>query len=160
MAVGAPVALVEACHRAALDEIRHARSADRLAGRGPSRFGAIPKLLGRRVGGWTRSRRKQLQRIAVESFVDGWLNESAAAERLRRRADAASTAEEQAILFAMADDEAGHAELARAIVTWCLEEEPTAVGRALAPVVAQVDGHVVGEGPRRAVGSFEPAQPS
>jgi hypothetical protein len=136
MAVGAPVALIEACHRAALDEIRHARSADELAGRSRTRFGAIPELLGRRIGGRSRSRRRELQRIAIESYLDGWLNEGAAAERLRRRAEAAATPEEQAVLAAMADDEWGHAELAREIVLWCFEEEPQVVGRALAAVAA------------------------
>lgn len=132
IAVGAPVALVERCHRAALEEIGHARSADALAGRGASRFGAVPELLGRRIGGRRRSRRVQLQRIAVESFTDGWLNEGAAAAELRRRAEAASSDEERAVLAAMADDEQGHAELARDIVTWCFDEDPAAVGRALA----------------------------
>ncbi|HVF76639.1 MAG TPA: hypothetical protein VM938_16500 [Acidimicrobiales bacterium] len=135
MAVGAPVELVEACHRAALDEIRHARQADALADRTRPRFGAIPELLGRRIGGSARSRRAQLRRIAVESFTDGWLNESAAAARLRQRAEAA-TGDARATLLAMAADEDGHAELARDIVTWCFDEDPAAVGPALAALAS------------------------
>lgn len=136
MAVGAPVELVEACHRAALEEIRHARTADAAAHRHRSRFGAVPGLLGRRIGGWSRSRRSQLRSLAVESFVDGWLNEGAAACRLRRRAAAAADPHERAALSAMADDEAGHARLAADIVTWCFEQDPARVGRALAALAA------------------------
>ena len=135
IAVGAPVELVEACHRAALDEIRHARQEDALARRDRGHFGAVPGLLGRRIGGLSRSRRAQVRRIAVESFVDGWRNEGAAAADLRRRADDA-TGQERSTLLAMAADEQGHAELARDIVLWCFEEEPEAVGRALAAVAS------------------------
>jgi len=130
--VGAPADLVAACHRAALDEIRHASVCDALAGRPPSPFGAIPGLLGRRLGGWRRSRRIQLRRLAVESFLDGWVNEGAAAADLRERAERATSPEDEAELRSMAEDEQRHAELARSIVTWCFEEDPVAVGRALA----------------------------
>lgn len=138
LAVGAPAELVAACHRAALDEIRHASVCDDLAGRPPSPFGAIPGLLGRPLGGWRRSRRVQLQRIAVESFLDGWVNEGAAAAELRERAERASTPEDQARLNAMADDEQRHADLARSIVTWCVDQDPAAVSRALAQVTPLV----------------------
>lgn len=135
IAVGAPVELVEACHRAALDEIRHARQADALADRHRAGFGAIPALLGRRIGGWNRSRRAQLRGIAVESFRDGWLNEGAAAALLRHRAESAPS-DRREILLAMAADEQGHAELAREIVLWCFDEDPSAVGPALAAFAA------------------------
>lgn len=134
LAVGAPPALVAACHRAALDEIRHASTCERLAGRLPSSFGAISGLLGRRLGGWRRSRCVQLQRLAVESLVDGWRNEGAAAAQLRDRAENAACPQDRAALMSMAEDEQRHADLARAIVTWCFDEEPVAVGRALARV--------------------------
>lgn len=135
IAVGAPSDLVAACHRAALDEIRHASVVDRLAGRERARFGAIPELLGRRVGGRHRTRRGQLQVIAVESYLDGWVNEGAAAARLRLRAEQAKSHEISLQLGAMADDEQRHADLGRAIVTWCFQEDPRRVGRALAAVV-------------------------
>ena len=131
LAVGAPAHLVAACHQAALDEIRHAQVCTSLAGLPPAPFGAMPGLLGRRLGGWRRSRTVQLQRIAVESFRDGWVNEGAAADHLRHRAGRAASAEEQAQLLSMAADEQRHADLARAVVTWCFEQEPGPVGRAL-----------------------------
>jgi hypothetical protein len=134
LAVGAPAELVAGCHSAALDEIRHASLCRSLGGTPDAGFGAIPHLLGRRLGGLRRSRRVQLRRLAVESFLDGWLNEGAAAAQLRQRADQAATSEEEATLRSMAEDEQGHAELARAVVTWCFEQDPVGVGRALARV--------------------------
>lgn len=135
VAVGAPPALVAACHRAALDEIRHAETVDSLAGRRRhSGFGPIPRLLGRRVGTRTRSRRVEIRRLATESFVDGWLNEGQAACELRHRAARATSDHERRALTRMAADEQRHADLARDIVTWCFREEPRAVSRALAPM--------------------------
>jgi len=116
LAVGAPASLVADCHRAALEEIGHAHSVSPAGG-----FGPIPGLLGRRIAGRRRSRRGELRRIAVESLVDGWRNEGMAAARLRARG-----------LHQMADEEQGHAELARRIVEWCFEQDPAGVGRALA----------------------------
>jgi len=134
LAVGGPADLVAACHRAALDEIRHAAACVALHGGQAAAFGAIPSLLGRRLGGWRRSRRAQLQGLAVESFLDGWVNEGAAAALLRERAEQAASAENGLVLAAMAEDEQRHAELARSIVTWCFGQDPTGVGRALARV--------------------------
>lgn len=142
LAVGAPAALVGACHRAALDELRHAATVEVLAGRdaGGVTFGAFPGLLGRRIGGGgvarVRSRRAELRRIAVESYLDGWLNEGRAARELRGRAVHAASAVERDALMTMAEDEQRHADLAREIVTWCFEEEPVGVGRALASIAA------------------------
>ena len=132
MALGAPTALVVRCHRAALDEVAHATAFDRLRGGAITPFGAIPHLLGRRIGGRRRSRRHHLARIAVESYRDGWLNEGAAAADLEARAGAARTAEERRALERIAADERRHAELGRDVVLWCFDEEPAAVGRALA----------------------------
>lgn len=131
MAVGAPPALVSDCHRAALDEIRHAEI---VCGRATasSGFGPIPGLWARRVGGLPATRRRRLCRIAVESYLDGWRNESAAAQRLRQRAEREPDAARRSALTAIAADEDGHADLARRIVTWCFEEDPAGVGRALA----------------------------
>ena len=132
LAVGAPTALVAGCQQAAADEIRHAVTVARLAGDNGGDFGAIAGLRGRRIGRRWHSRRRQLSRIAAESFVDGWLNETAAAAALRRRAEMAATAEERDVMVSIADDEAAHADLARQIVVWCHSEEPVAVGKALA----------------------------
>lgn len=134
LAVGAPTDLVAACHQAALDEIRHADACVALSGGPAMAFGPIKSLLGRRVGGWRWSRRAQLRALATDSFVDGWVNEGAGAALLRSRAQRAASPGEAEVLEAMAEDEQRHAELARSIVTWCFEQDPAQVGRALARV--------------------------
>ena len=132
MALGAPTSLVARCHRAAMDELAHATILDRLAGRANGPFGAIPHLLGRRIGGRTRSRRRHLARIALESYRDGWLNEGASASDFEARAQRAASTEESRALRRIAADERSHAELGRDVVLWCFEESPKSVGRALA----------------------------
>jgi hypothetical protein len=134
MALGAPTALVARCHRAAIDEIAHAIALDRLAGRDGSRFGAIPRLLGRRIGGRFRRRRGHLARIALMSYRDGWLNEGLSAADMEARAQTAKSSEERRAFEQIAAEERGHAELGRDVALWCFEESPRAVGRALARV--------------------------
>jgi len=115
-----------------MDEIAHATMLDRLAGRDRTPFGAIPHLLGRRIGGRGRSRQRHLARIAVESYRDGWLNEGASASEFEARAERAGTTEERRALSRIAADERSHAELGRDVVLWCFAESPQSVGRALA----------------------------
>lgn len=140
MAVGAPHELVAACHEAALDEVRHARTAEALAGRSDPTFGAMRGLRNRRIGGRGRSRSGEIRRLAVESYLDGWQNEARAAARLRERAGTPTTAPEaRDALLAMAADEERHADLGREIVRWCFEQRPTAVANALASVDPAID---------------------
>ena len=132
MALGAPAELVLRCHRAGLDEIAHATTLARLSGGGEPQFGAIPHLLGRRIGGPVRGRRRHLARVAVESYRDGWLNEGAAAADMEQRARSADTSDERRVYEQIAADERRHAELGRDVVLWCFDQEPLGVGRALA----------------------------
>ncbi|MDQ4089925.1 MAG: ferritin-like domain-containing protein [Actinomycetota bacterium] len=133
MALGAPTALVARCHRAGLDEIAHAVALDRLSGGDRARYGPIPHLLGRRIGGRMSTRRRRLARIAVESFRDGWLNEGASAADMEARAQTAKTPAERRAFERIAGDERRHAKLGRDVVLWCFDEDPRGVGRALAP---------------------------
>lgn len=132
MALGAPTDLVARCHRAAIDEIAHATTLDRLAGGDGSHFGAIPHLLGRRIGGRLRSRRRHLASIALASYRDGWLNEGLSASDMEARAENAASPDERRTFERIAAEERGHAELGRDVVLWCFEESPVSVGRALA----------------------------
>lgn len=134
MALGAPTDLVARCHRAAIDEITHATALDRLAGRDGSQFGAIPHLLGRRIGGRFRSRRRHLASIALASYRDGWINEGQSAADMEARAQAAGGTDERQAFERIAAEERGHAELGRDVVFWCFQESPKSVGRALARV--------------------------
>lgn len=107
-AVGAPLELHERVHRAALDEVDHTRRALALAGPGVT-TGALPG----------RGRTLRLARMAVETFRDGCLGEGDAAALAAGQTGADD--EERAALAVIARDEAGHAELAWAILGWCVE---------------------------------------
>jgi hypothetical protein len=132
-ALGAPADLLEATHRAALEEIRHARAcfaiaraitgerhtAGPIAALGAARDGAI-----------------DLTRLAVGSLVDGCLAEGIAADVAARGAARATEPVIHQALAMIAHDEAGHAELAWDVLAWCLAHGDDAVRAA---VVARID---------------------
>jgi len=137
MALGAPPELIAATHRAALDEIEHARIAFALA----SAYAGSPVS----PAGFEEVARgvcSELVDFAIETFVDGCIGETAAALEAERASAAAVDPAIQAILARIAVDEARHAELAWQIVAWCVRREPALVGdlraamHASAPAIA------------------------
>ena len=129
VSLGAPARLVEAAHRAALEEIDHARLAFALAGAyagervGP---GALPEL--RTSPAVTVG---TLAELAHESLVDGCLNEGFSAAVAAASADRARDPVARDEWAAIARDESSHAELAWAVVTWCLDRAEPEQGRRL-----------------------------
>ncbi|WP_224245759.1 hypothetical protein [Hyalangium gracile] len=115
MAEGAPPHLIEACLRAALDEVRHARGAYSLASgyagrsRGP---GPLPEVATAPGG---------LSRLAMETLIDGCFGEGLAAARAREAAAEARDPAVRAHLSAVAREESDHAELAWDVLAFCLE---------------------------------------
>jgi hypothetical protein len=106
---GAPRRLIDACTRAARDEIRHARSAARLA----RRFGATRppvRLL--------PARPRSLMALAVENAREGCVGESFAALLASFQAATAADPDVRAHLTSIAGDETRHAELAWEIDAW------------------------------------------
>ncbi len=132
MALGAPPELVEAAHRAALDEVRHARLCFALASAyagGPLGAGELPVPPPRALG---------LAELARESFVDGCLGEAMAAALARDELRDCDDPELSAVLRIIARDEARHAKLGWQIVAWCLREGGPEVARALEAARASV----------------------
>ncbi len=115
----APEALVDRALDAAHDEIHHARAcaamASRLSGRPerPSLPDAAPRPPLRGVEG--------LGRLAIESWLDGCLNEGAAAARAFFAAEHATDVVARSTAAAIARDEARHAELGWSVMTWAIE---------------------------------------
>jgi len=119
LAAGAPPELVAGANRAALEEVEHAqlcfRVASLLKGEActaaplPAAVAPLPPL--------------DLARLERESFVDGWLNEGAAARGLERLAAKARTPWLREALEVVARDEHGHAELGARIARWCAEQQ-------------------------------------
>lgn len=131
-ALGAPLALVDRAVRAALEEVAHANDCFAIASR---HAGTVVS-----PSGWPEAppRAPNLERIAVEAWVDGCIGERAAALAAR---EASSTADPstRAALSRIARDEAGHARLAWDVLQFALAKGGGPVARAvtrsqLAPV--------------------------
>ncbi|MBX3156081.1 MAG: ferritin-like domain-containing protein [Deltaproteobacteria bacterium] len=120
LASGAPPELLAATHAAALDEIRHARVAFAIA----SAYAGVAL----RPGAFAAARRLRppatLAELARETFVDGCVNETAASVEAAYAGERALDPVIAGALREIAVDEARHAELAWAIVAWCVRREP------------------------------------
>ncbi len=131
LAVGAPGDLVELAHRAALDEIVHARLCFALASAYAGESvapGAFPLGAEVCVGA-------SLAEVAASTFAEGCVGETVAAvvaaEQLARATDPAV----REALARIAADEARHAELAWRTVAWALREGGRDVRAAVERVV-------------------------
>jgi hypothetical protein len=120
MALGAPADLIARCHTAALDEIRHAQitfafaSAYADAPLEPARFDQVAGL----------ATTSTMVELALETFIDGCIEETTAAVDASLAASSAGDPMVAGALRSIADDETRHAELAWAIVAWCVRIEP------------------------------------
>jgi hypothetical protein len=124
MAVGAPPHLLEASLTAALEEVRHATGAYSLASAYAGRDlgpGAIPEVETAPGG---------LARLATETVLDGCLGEGLAAACAREAAAETTDPVLRAHLSAVARDEGRQAELAWAVLAFCLARGGTAARRA------------------------------
>jgi hypothetical protein len=129
MSLGAPARLVEGAHRAALEEIGHARLAFALAGAYAGESvapGALPEL--RTSPAVTAG---SLSELAIESLTDGCLNEGFAAAAATVASARACDGAVRDAWAAIARDESSHADLAWEVVSWCLEQGAPALGREL-----------------------------
>jgi hypothetical protein len=134
LAAGAPAELLQRAHRAALDEVEHARvmytmaSACRGATIGPGRLDltGVPAAV------------RSIADIAEEAFIEGCVGEVTAALVLREEASIAIGDAIRAALDRMAADEEAHAELAWRTVAWALSVEPEAVRARLEQAASKV----------------------
>lgn len=126
VALGAPAKLVEDAHKDALDEIRHARLCFDLArdldGQDlePGAFPAARARPSSFLAGLTRP--GALARLAVESLIDGALNEGTSARAVARLAQRTPEPRVRAVLVAIAGDEGRHARHGHDVLAWCLKE--------------------------------------
>jgi hypothetical protein len=133
MALGAPSRLVDDAHRAAREEIGHARLAFSLA----SAYAGAPVAPGplAALADAPAITVTSLRGLAAESLVDGCLMEGFAAAALR---DAHARASDRAVrgaLAIIASEEASHAQLAWEIVGWCADAEGPELCASLLPLV-------------------------
>lgn len=137
LAVGAPPTLIAAAQRDALDEVRHAETCFALAraidGRSRSP-GAFPEAAATQRP--ARSRVVALCALAVDSLIDGAVNEGVSARiaaALARRCDDGPF---RAALRGIAADEGRHAAHGWDVVEWCVAQGGEPVARALVGAVA------------------------
>lgn len=139
MALGAPPRLIEAAQQDALDEIRHAELCFGLAHaldgqeRGPAAFPAA-----RCSRPASRIRTLALVKLAVDSLVDGALNEGVSARILAQLARRCEDPAMRAMLREIAADEGRHAAHGWDVVEWCVEQGGVPIVRALRGAVAML----------------------
>jgi hypothetical protein len=136
-AAGAPADLLEAVHRAALEEIDHARRCFALAaGYGGSAQAAepMPELL---LGGLD-VRGDVWVHLAVESLRDGCLLEDYNADVAAACRAACEDVAAEGVLAQIAREERSHAELSWRLVQLALERGGAAVSHALAAAAADL----------------------
>lgn len=116
LAHGAPASLVAAAHEAALDEVRHARASYALASTymgseiGPDRLPIGDHL----------PIAKDLIELVEATVRGGCINETVAAILAANQRDRAQDPAVRAVLEAIAEEEANHAELAFRVVVWAI----------------------------------------
>ena len=125
VALGAPARLVEAAHRAALQEIEHARLAFSLA----STYAGSPVGPGRLIALYAARAvtATSVAALAVESLIDGCLLEGVAADVAQQALARARDERARAAFAVVARDEASHAALAWDVVLWCCDQGGEAV---------------------------------
>ncbi len=144
LALGAPPDLIADSHAAALDEIRHARRAFELA----SAYAGAPLAPAAFPDAARMSAAGDLAALAIETLLDGCINETVAAALAGAAGESAADPAVAAVLAEVAGDEARHAELAWRIVAWCVRSgdaglhaalRETAAAAARAPLAASPD---------------------
>jgi hypothetical protein len=126
IALGAPSTLVAACHRAALDEVRHATTAYAFASAyagEPLEPSGLPEA--------SLPMTPDLRRLARETLLDGCVGETAAALVAARETDACEDPVIERALASIERDEARHAELAFRILAWALSRGGPALARVI-----------------------------
>ena len=116
MAVGAPPALLEAAHQAALDEIEHARMCLSLA----SAYAGEPLAFGPLSVAGAFGDIESLEAVTMGTVLEGCVGETLAALEAAETASEAGPRAVKLALQAIAEDETRHAELGWAFVRWAL----------------------------------------
>jgi hypothetical protein len=135
MALGAPSRLVEDAHRAAREEIGHARIAFSMASAYAGATAAPGPLAA--LADAPAITATSLRALAAESLIDGCLLEGFGAAVLEAGLAQARDRPVRGALALIAREETSHAALAWNIVRWCAEEEGPQLYASLLPLVEQ-----------------------
>jgi hypothetical protein len=133
MALGAPSHLVDAAHRAALEEIGHARIAFSMASAYAGTVVAPGPLTD--LADAPSITATSLRALAAESLIDGCLMEGFASALIEAGRVRALDRSVRSALGTIGREEASHALLAWNIVGWCIEEAGQQICTDLLPLV-------------------------
>ncbi|MSR63445.1 MAG: hypothetical protein EXS08_13460 [Planctomycetes bacterium] len=139
-AVGAPAELLAWCHRAALEEIEHARLCFALACGYAGRSHTVrpmPELL----RGALDLEGDALVVLATESLADGCQLEDFNADIAAECAEVCAEPATRAVLLRIAREERSHAEFSWALVGWLLESADDTVRPALEQALARLSAY-------------------
>ncbi len=136
MALGAPPELLADAQSDARDELRHTLLCFGLARGLDGRAESPGPFPAARTGGLPANRTLAFVRLAVDSLVDGALNEGVSARVVGRLAKTCEDPAIRPVLAEIAADEGRHAAHGWEVVAWCLREEPVAVAHALRGALA------------------------
>lgn len=125
-AVGAPADLMEWAHRAAMEEIEHARQCFALAAGYGARQHSVEPMPDLLLGGLDLSS-NPLITLAIESLSDGCQLEDFNADVAAACHDACQEPATRAVLDRIAREERSHAEFSWALLAWLVERSPTTV---------------------------------
>ena len=132
MAHGAPMALLERTHRAALDELEHTRLCMQVAkdldGQDAT-LGPVPAL---------PPRNEDMEGLAVRTLQEAYLPERCAVAEAKAALALTRSQPAQDALQIIIEDETRHCELALDILRWCLQRGGASVQRALKQALARV----------------------
>jgi hypothetical protein len=116
LSVGAPPSLIEGAHKAAMDEVEHAKLAFRLASRfaghalAPGPLPVSDSALG-----------SSIEELAVSTAREGCVGETVGAVEARAALERATDDEVRRVLGIVERDESAHAELAWQTVRWAID---------------------------------------
>jgi hypothetical protein len=149
LAFGAPADLIDWAHRAAIDEVRHARASFALA----SAYGGEELAPGAlEVGGLALA--TSLEELAAAAAREGCCGETGAAMVAFVQAEAAEDPAVARVLRTIADEESDHAALAFAVVAWAIRLGGEPVRRSVERAVTEHEGALV-----RALAASAPEEP-
>lgn len=136
-AVGAPAELLEGAHRAALEEIDHARRCFALAAGYGGQSHSVEPMPDLLVGGLDLHG-DPLEKMAVESLKDGCLLEDFNADVAARCAEVCEDPAVKDVLLRIAREERSHAEFSWQVLAWLLERGGDRIRRAIERAIAKL----------------------
>ncbi|WP_437607248.1 hypothetical protein WMF20_41550 [Sorangium sp. So ce834] len=153
MALGAPPQLLEAAHRAAVDEVRHARLALAIA----SAYAGEPVGVGPLPLCGALDDLGSLEALTLATVVEGCIGETLSAIEAEVAAQAAQPPAVRTALLSIARDEARHAELAWAFVCWATDAGGAGLRARVAAAFARALDQVASAAPGSAGGELPPS---